>query len=113
MDRNGSISRAVAFLISIQLSKHSILLIPKRREMPEKEITVFCANRIIQMIPDIIRVHFLLSGIDLGVAVDDHIPGSLFPKDLLIDVRNMFMQHDRHIHRAFPGVALCVFETIG
>ncbi len=80
--------------------------------MLKKEFPVFCAKWIIQVITDIVCMHFLFSGINISITVDNYIFRGLFTKDFRIDVRDMFMQHNRHIHRAFPGVSLGVFEAI-
>ena len=40
------------------------------------------------MIPDIVCVHLLLGGVDLGVAVDDDVSGGLFRENFGIDVVN-------------------------
>ena len=50
--------------------------------MLDQELPVFRVKRIVQMIPDIVCVQLLLCGIDLSVAVDDHVFGSLLPENL-------------------------------
>ena len=65
------------------------------------------------MIPEVVGVHLLLSGVDFGIAMDDHMPGGLFRKIFRIDVGYMFQKDDRDIQGAFPGVALGVFQIYG
>ena len=57
------------------------------------------------MIPGIVCVQFLLSGVDLGVAVDNNISGGLFSENLRKDIRDMFHQYNGYIDRALPSVA--------
>ena len=65
--------------------------------MLDQELPVFRVKRIVQMIPDIVCVQLLLCGIDLSVAVDDHVSGSLLPENLRIDIRDMLRLDNRYV----------------
>ena len=71
----------------------------------DQELSVLCAKRIVQIIPDIVCVQLLLCRIDLGVTVDDHVSGSLLPENLRIDIRDMLHQYNGYVDRALPSVA--------
>ena len=81
--------------------------------MLNQELPIFHIKRVIQVIPDIVSMHFSFGGIDLGVAMDDHTSGSLFPKDLRIDIGDMFRQHNGDVDGALPCVAFGLFQGSG
>ena len=60
-----------------------------------QELPIGCAERIVQMIPDVVCVHFLFGGVERGIAVDDDVPGGLFRENFGIDVGNVFQKNHR------------------
>ena len=63
------------------------------------------------MISHVVGVHLLLGRVNLGIAMDDDIPSSLFREDFSIDVGDMFLKYNRHINTAFPCVTFGVFQV--
>ena len=80
--------------------------------MTNQKLSIFSKFRIIDMIPDIVGVHFLLTGIDLAIAMDDYISLSFFLAYFMINILDMLMQKDRDINTALPGVSSGVSQIL-
>ena len=79
--------------------------------MPDNEIPAFSIQRIVQMLTQMVRMQFLFLRIDFSIAMDDHASIRFFPKNFSINVTDVFMQDDRDIGAAFPGVPVRVFKA--
>ena len=60
--------------------------------MFENEMSVFIKQGIIDMVTQIVGMHFLLVRINFVITMYDHVPGSFFLAYFRVNVQDVFMQ---------------------